>query len=262
MLFHAFRVVYTVKELDSHAKHGQSLKKKVWMYNRVFLCQKSHFRIRTSFGEFFSIVVLDDVNDGGTPYMGISPRRTHPCTHRPEWERERAHQRASIGRLAARTRSGRMSLKKCVFGCEGKITLFSFPKQPTVTWTVDIVCFSGAAMEFLKCFVDERFINKAQFDAGFAHRLILKDGAVPAIKDPGHDSELQMVSETASNVSVLLAIGASARHSLAPPTRHASRSSAFFGENRKSVSFFYKYDKTKDFLEIWRMQYYSIGTQD
>ncbi len=113
-------------------------------------------------------------------------------------------------------------------------------------------------MEFLKCFVDECFINKAQFDAGFAHRLILKDGAVPAIKDPGHDSELQMVSETASNVCVLLAIGASARHSLAPPTtrlhslapptRHASRSSAFFGENRKSVSFFYKYDKTKDFF--------------
>ncbi len=119
------------------------------------------------------------------------------------------------------TRSGGMSLKKCVFGCEGKITLFSFPKEPSVTWTVDIVCFSGAAMEFLKCFVDERFINKAQFDAGFAHRLILKDGAVPAIKDPGHDSELQMVSETASNVSVLLVIGASARHSLAPPTRHA-----------------------------------------
>ncbi len=123
-------------------------------------------------------------------------------------------------------------------------------------------------MEFLKCFVDERFINEAQFDAGFAHGLILKDGAVPAIKDPGHDSELQMVSETASNVCVLLAISASAGHSLAPPTtrlhslappmtrlhslapptRHASRSSAFSGENRKSVSFFHKYDKTKDFL--------------
>ncbi len=56
-------------------------------------------------------------------------------------------------------------------------------------------------------FVDERFINKAQFDAGFAHHLILKDGAVPAIKDPGHDSELQTVSETASNVCVLFAIG-------------------------------------------------------
>ncbi len=57
-------------------------------------------------------------------------------------------------------------------------------------------------------FVDERFINNAQFDAGFAHHLILKDGAVPAIKDPGHDSELQTISETASNVSVLSAISA------------------------------------------------------
>ncbi len=35
MLFHAFRVVYTVKELDSHAKHGQSLKKKNWTYNSI-----------------------------------------------------------------------------------------------------------------------------------------------------------------------------------------------------------------------------------
>ncbi len=57
-------------------------------------------------------------------------------------------------------------------------------------------------------FVDKCFINKAQFDAGFAHRLILKDGAVSAIKDPGHNSELQTVSETASNVCVLLVIGA------------------------------------------------------
>ncbi len=37
---------------------------------------------------------------------------------------------------------------------------------------------------FSSVFVDEDFINKAQFDAGFAHRLILKDGAVPAIKIP------------------------------------------------------------------------------
>ncbi len=58
--------------------------KKIFGHITVFLCQKSHFRVRTSFGEFFSIVVLDDVNDGGTPYMGISPRRTRPYTHRPE----------------------------------------------------------------------------------------------------------------------------------------------------------------------------------
>ncbi len=84
---------------------------------------------------------------------------------------------------------------------------------------MDAVCFSGQQWSFSSVFVDERFINKAQFDAGFAHRLILKDGAVPAIKDPdAHDSELQIISETASNVCVLLAIGSSARHSLAPPT--------------------------------------------
>ncbi len=71
---------------------------------------------------------------------------------------------------------------------------------------MDIVCFSGAAIEFLKCFVDERFINKAQFDAGFAHRLILKDGVVPAIKYPGHDSELGMGIVKVLTVLLLLPI--------------------------------------------------------
>ncbi len=52
MLFHAFRVVYTVKELDSHAEHGQSFKK-LFGRIKVFLCQKSHFRVRTSFRVFF-----------------------------------------------------------------------------------------------------------------------------------------------------------------------------------------------------------------
>ncbi len=99
MLFHAFRVVYTVKELDFHAKHGQSFKK--------------NFRVRTSFGEFFSIVVLDDVNDGGTPYMGISPGRTRQYRHRPE--RERAHQHGSIGRLAAWDSLGKNVSKEVCF---------------------------------------------------------------------------------------------------------------------------------------------------
>ncbi len=80
--------------------------------------------------------------------------------------------------------------------------------------------FPGQQWSFTSVFVDERFKNKAQFDAGFAHRLILKDGAVPVIKDPGHDSELQMVSETASNVCFVGDRRSSARHSLAPPTAH------------------------------------------
>ncbi len=139
-----------------------------------------------------------------------------------EWERERAHQRASIGRLAARDSLGKNVSKEVCFWLWGKDNLVQLPKRTQRYVNSGYSLFFRGSMEFLKCFVDERFYNKAQFDAGFAHRLILKDGAVPALKDPGHDSELQMVSETASNVSVLLAIGASARHSLAPPTRHAS----------------------------------------
>ncbi len=51
MRFHAFRDVYTVKELDSHVKHEQSFKK-LFGHIRVFLCQKSYFWFRTSFGKF------------------------------------------------------------------------------------------------------------------------------------------------------------------------------------------------------------------
>ncbi len=45
----------------------------------------------------------------------------------------------------------------------------------------------------------------------------MKEGAVPAIKDPGHDSELEMVGEMASNVCGLLAIGAQV---LVTPSTH------------------------------------------
>ncbi len=40
MLFHTFRVIYTVKKLDYHAKHGQSFKK---LFERIteFSCAKN-----------------------------------------------------------------------------------------------------------------------------------------------------------------------------------------------------------------------------
>ncbi len=162
----------------------------------------------------FLIVALTDVNDGGTAYTGISPGRMRLRTHRPEQEWERSHQRA----LLHGTRLGRMSLKKCVFGCEGKITLFNFPKNPALReWWMQLV-FPGQQWSFSSVFVDESFINKANFDAGFAHHLILKDGAVPAIKDPSHDSELIFVGDRHS----------SARHSLAPPMAHHLQELCFF----------------------------------
>ncbi len=98
-----------------------------------------------------------------------------------------------------------MPLKKCVFGCKGKITLVQ--KNPALRKQWMHFVLPGQQRSFASVFVDERFIKKAQFDAGFAHYLILKDGAVPAIIDPSHDSEQQTVNETASNVCVLLAIG-------------------------------------------------------
>ncbi len=62
---------------------------------------------------FFSIVALADVNEGGTPYMGISPRRARPCTHRPEREQERAHQRASLGCTARDSLGKNVSKEVC-----------------------------------------------------------------------------------------------------------------------------------------------------
>ncbi len=39
MLSQAFRVVYTVKQLDSHAKHGQSFKKQFGHITEYFCAQ-------------------------------------------------------------------------------------------------------------------------------------------------------------------------------------------------------------------------------
>ncbi len=115
VLFHAFRDAYSVKELDSHDKHGQSFKKLFGHIAEYFLCQKSHFRARTSFEDFFFIVALADVNDGGTPYMGISPGRTRPCTHRPEKEHGYQHGTLYPGCTAARDSLGKTVSKEVCF---------------------------------------------------------------------------------------------------------------------------------------------------
>ncbi len=149
MLFHAFRVVYTVKELDSHAKHGKSFKKQFGRITEYFCAKNLTSGFVQVSESFFPIVALADVNDGGTPYMGIFPGRTRPCTYR--LERERCHQHASSG-----SRAERMSLK-CVFGCEGKISMFSFPKNPALRKQWMQFFFSGQQRSFSIVFVDERY---------------------------------------------------------------------------------------------------------
>ncbi len=237
MLFHAFRVVYTVKELNSHAKHGQSFKKMFWTYNKVFLCQKSHFRVRTSFGEFFSIVVLDDVNDSGTPYMGISPRRTRPYTHRPEWEREHAHQHASIGRLAARDWLGKNVSKEVCFWLWGKDNLVQLPKRTHRYVNRGYSLFFRGSNGVSQVFCWRTFYKQGPIRRWICTSFNTERWSGPSYKRSR--SWFRTADGKWNGIKcLLLAIGASARNSLAPPTRHASRSSAFFGENRKSVSFF------------------------
>ncbi len=119
------------------------------------------------------------------------PRVTSPTLYPLGHDRPlcclRQRQQASFGlwELSAalhRTCSRRMSPKKCVFGCEGKITLFIFPNKPALrepwiqewSFTTVFVCSHH--------FGDECFINKAQFEVEFAYCLKLKDGAVPVIK--------------------------------------------------------------------------------
>ncbi len=69
-------------------------------------------------------------------------------------------------------------------------------------------------------------------------KMILKYRAVPAKKDPSHDSELQTVSETASNVCFVFIRLSSARHSLALP-KARFQELAIFSERIVNLSFYF-----------------------
>ncbi len=75
-----------------------------------------------------------------------------------------------------------MSLKNRVFGCEGKITLFSFPKEPSVTWRVDAVCFLGAATEFLKCVCWRTFYKQSPVRHGICTSFDTERWSGPSYK--------------------------------------------------------------------------------
>ncbi len=72
-------------------------------------------------------MALADANDGGTPYMGISPGRARLCTHWPA--RERTHQRASFGCTAAQYSLGKNVSKEVCFWLWGKDNLVQLPKR-------------------------------------------------------------------------------------------------------------------------------------
>ncbi len=88
--------------------------------------------------------------------------------------------------------------------------------------------------------------------------MILKYRAVPAKKDPSHDSELQTVSETASNVCFVFIRHSSARHSLALPKARFQEIGIFSKRIVKLYFSFIDMIKQKKIGGILRMPYYSI----
>ncbi len=145
MLFRPFRVIYTVKELDSHAKHGQSFKNnlEVWLsisvakiflpgsykFRKVFFNHGSCWRKRrwdTIYGNF---------SRKNAPVHASTRARARPST--------RFIQRDSLGKNVS---------KEVCFWLWGKDNLVQLPKRTQrYVNSGRSLFFFGAAMDFHKC---------------------------------------------------------------------------------------------------------------
>lgn len=90
-----------------------------------------------------------------------------------------------------------MSRRKCFYGCKGKVSLFTFPKEESTRHQWIEFLFSDQPLPsatVLLCsrhFTEDSFLNTAQYVAGYSAKLILKVGAVPTVKGRVEDSEAQ-----------------------------------------------------------------------
>ncbi len=119
-----------VKEFDSHAKHGQSFKKKFGRITEYF-CSKNLTSGFVQVSEsFFDRCTLWRKRRVELLIWAFLSRKERVCyMHRAEWERWARPSTRSIGRLAAAGLAReRTSLKKCVFWLWGKDNLVQLPK--------------------------------------------------------------------------------------------------------------------------------------
>ena len=83
------------------------------------------------------------------------------------------------------------SPRKCIFGCKDKLNLFSFPKDLAILdQSIQFVfpCQQPSYKYVSICslnFTDNSFIDKVQYNTGFAGRLKLKVKVVPSLKGKG-----------------------------------------------------------------------------
>ncbi len=113
----------------------------------VFLCQIHSFWDRTRFGRFFQAWLFMTLWRVELFVWAVLPEE---CAHSNQSKSKSAPINMLHSAALHRTCSGRMSPKKCVFDCKGKITLFSFPKNPVLR---NAVCSFLEATEFRKCVV-------------------------------------------------------------------------------------------------------------
>ncbi len=124
MLFHAFRVVYTVKELDSHAKNGQSFKKR---FGRMadYFCAKNLTSGLVQVSESFFNHGSCWRKRGWNSLYGHFSRKNAPV-HTSTGARARA--RPSTRFITARDSLGKNVSKEVCFWLWGKDNLVQLPK--------------------------------------------------------------------------------------------------------------------------------------
>ncbi|XP_030605848.1 uncharacterized protein LOC115794460 [Archocentrus centrarchus] len=95
-----------------------------------------------------------------------------------------------------------MSRRRCFLHCERKFPLYALPKEDEVKnqWLKFI--FTTIPQQYnpnlLLCslhFTENCFLNRAQFNAGFSRRLVLRDGAVPTLVGKSGESGSQSGSD-------------------------------------------------------------------
>ncbi len=83
--------------------------------------------------------------------------------------------------------------KDVCFWLWGKDNIVQLPEEPSVKWTVDAVCFSGAATEPLKCICWQTFYKQGPVRRWICTSFDTERWSSPSYKRSRQDSELQMV---------------------------------------------------------------------